>query len=54
MVVPLTEMEEIGIRFESEFAIKFSIFGILGLRCLLDTGGVSNWYELKEGEGGQG
>lgn len=30
MVVPLNEMEEARIRFESELAITFSIFGVLG------------------------
>lgn len=46
--MPLNEMEEARIRFESELAITFSIFGVWVWRWLLDIGGV-NWCELKEG-----
>lgn len=33
--MPLNEMEEARIRFESELAITFSIFGVLGLEMVV-------------------
>ena len=52
--MPLNEMEEAGIRFESELAITFSIFGVWGLQMPVGYRRVNNWCDLKQGEGGLG
>lgn len=42
----------LGSKVSLQSPFQFLVFGVC--RCLLDTGGVNNWCDLKQGEGGLG